>query len=72
MKRGGRALNLPLKTLSGGANDREGFKRLFIQAMKARHLPTHETLLMINPKEIVLSNIIGEGSFGRVWSGIPP
>ena len=60
---------MSLKTLSGGTNDREGFKRLFIQAMKARHLPTHETLLMINPKEIVLNNIIGEGSFGRVWSG---
>jgi hypothetical protein len=28
--------------------------------MKARHLPTHESLLIINPKEIVLSKIIGE------------
>jgi len=28
-----------------------------------------EVLLIINPKEIVLNRIIGEGSFGRVWSG---
>ncbi|CAN0233400.1 unnamed protein product, partial [Phaeothamnion confervicola] len=27
-------------------------------------------LNVINPKEIVLSRIIGEGSFGRVWSGM--
>jgi serine/threonine protein kinase len=37
--------------------------------MSARHLPTHETLLIINPQEITLSRIIGEGSFGRVWNG---
>jgi len=45
------------------------FKECFERAMLARHLPTQETLLIINPKEIVLSKIIGEGSFGRVWSG---
>jgi serine/threonine protein kinase len=45
------------------------FKECFERAMLARHLPTKETLLIINPKEIVLSKIIGEGSFGRVWSG---
>jgi hypothetical protein len=44
------------------------FKECFERAMKARHVSTHESLLMINPKEIVLSRIIGEGSFGRVWS----
>jgi len=37
--------------------------------MQARHLPVQEYLLMIDPKEIVLSTVIGEGSFGRVWSG---
>lgn len=60
---------IPLKTLSGGASYSVDFRECFERAMKARHLPTHESLLMINPKEIVLSKIIGEGSFGRVWNG---
>lgn len=60
---------LSLKTLSGGANTTVDFKQCFERAMRARHLPAHESLLIINPKEIVLSKIIGEGSFGRVWSG---
>lgn len=62
---------IPLKTLSGDGLNTSGvdFKECFVKAMKARHLPTHESLLVINPKEIVLSRIIGEGSFGRVWSG---
>jgi serine/threonine protein kinase len=45
------------------------FKECFDRAMKTRHLPTYEALVVINPKEILLSRIIGEGSFGRVWSG---
>lgn len=61
-------MSIPLKTLSGGA-DSIDLRRCFERAMIARHLPTHEILLIINPKEIVLSRIIGEGSFGRVWSG---
>ena len=32
-------------------------------------MPSAESLLIVNPKEVVLSKIIGEGSFGRVWSG---
>ncbi len=60
---------IPLKTLSGGVVNNREFKKCFEKAMKARHLPTHESLLIINPKEISLSKIIGEGSFGRVWSG---
>ena len=31
--------------------------------------PEGPQLNIINPKEIVLHKIIGEGSFGRVWSG---
>eukprot|EP01038_Epipyxis_sp_PR26KG_P005697 gene5697-7863_t len=60
---------MSLMTLSDGGNNAVDFRQCFERAMKARHLPTHESLLMINPKEIVLSRIIGEGSFGRVWSG---
>jgi len=63
-------IGISLKTLSGdpGGNGLD-FRQCFERAMRARHLPTHESLLIINPREIVLSKIIGEGSFGRVWSG---
>jgi hypothetical protein len=60
---------ISLKTLSGDNNEVLDFKECFERAMKARHLPTHENLLVINPKHVLLSKIIGEGSFGRVWSG---
>ena len=66
---GNEIMGIPLKTLSGGANYNVDFRECFERAMKARHLPTHESLLIINPKEIMLSKIIGEGSFGRVWNG---
>ncbi|KAG5189683.1 kinase-like domain-containing protein [Tribonema minus] len=38
--------------------------------MQARHLWKGHNLNVVNPKEIVLHKIIGEGSFGRVWSGM--
>lgn len=61
---------LSLTTLSGGAPGAlADFKLCYERAMASRHLPIHDTLLIINPKEIVLSCVIGEGSFGRVWSG---
>ena len=64
------AFSMSLRTLSGGdSSSKEQFQKIFRQAMQARHLPTHEALLLINPTEIILSRIIGEGSFGRVWSG---
>ena len=45
------------------------FHRLFpAQAMRARHLANRHALVMIDPSEIVLRDVIGEGSFGRVWS----
>lgn len=57
---------MSLLMLSGGehtANALQEFRLCFERAMSARHLPTHETLLIINPKEIVLSKIIGEFLF---------
>ena len=67
---GGFSAGLSLTTLSGGTPGAlADFRICFERAMAARHLPTHETLLVINPQEIVLSRIIGEGSFGRVWNG---
>lgn len=59
--------NLSLKMLGQGNESKLG--HIFNEAMKARHLPTHETLLLIDPNDIILAHIIGEGSFGRVWSG---
>jgi hypothetical protein len=62
---------MSLNTLTDGQNGTNAldFKESFERAMKTRHLPTYETLVIINPKEILLSRIIGEGSFGRVWNG---
>jgi serine/threonine protein kinase len=62
---------MPLNTLTDGQNGTNSldFKETFERAMRTRHLPTYETLVIINPKEILLSRIIGEGSFGRVWNG---
>lgn len=45
------------------------FRLRFDRAMQARHLIKGHNLNIINPKEIMLHKIIGEGSFGRVWSG---
>lgn len=59
-----------MKTLSfEGDGITIDFRSSFEKAMQARHLPSNEILLMVNPKEVVLYKIIGEGSFGRVWSG---
>jgi len=61
---------MPLITLSGNSTAAlADFRICFERAMSARHLPTHESLIIINPQEIMLSRIIGEGSFGRVWNG---
>ena len=59
---------ITLKTLSL-EGDGIDLKSSFDRAMRARHMTSQETLLMVNPKEVILFKIIGEGSFGRVWSG---
>jgi hypothetical protein len=62
---------IPLTYLSGGTghSDSIDFQKHFERAMKARHLPFNERMLIVDPKEITLVKIIGEGTFGRVWSG---
>jgi hypothetical protein len=60
---------ISLTTLSGSAGEYIDFRHMFEKAMRARHLPSPENLMVIDPGEISLSKIIGEGSFGRVWSG---
>ena len=39
------------------------------RAMQARHLWNKSNLPVLDPTEIVLEDVIGEGSFGRVWRG---
>jgi hypothetical protein len=66
---------IPLGTLDSGSGvgfrvDGVDFKQCYEHAMRARELPVlGNSLLMINPNEVVLARVIGEGSFGRVWSG---
>ncbi len=45
-------------------------KHRFNKAMQARHLWKVNTLNAVNPKEIMLHHVVGEGSYGRVWSGV--
>ncbi|KAJ8605238.1 hypothetical protein CTAYLR_000500 [Chrysophaeum taylorii] len=44
------------------------FSDAYERAMRARHLVNRHSLVMIDPSEITLHEVIGEGSFGRVWS----
>lgn len=44
------------------------FSDAYERAMRARHLVNRHSLVMIDPSEITLHDVIGEGSFGRVWS----
>ncbi|CAM9802571.1 unnamed protein product, partial [Scytosiphon promiscuus] len=64
---------ISLTTLAGPHGLMSGadaeFRLRFDRAMRARHLMKGHNLNIINPKEIMLHKIIGEGSFGRVWSG---
>ena len=52
----------------GGSDLDFEFSDAYERAMKARHLNNRQTLVMIDPSEITLHEVIGEGSFGRVWS----
>lgn len=53
----------------GSSSPTVDFRGCFERAMKARHLPSHESLQILHYKEIQCLTIIGEGAFGRVWSG---
>lgn len=60
---------IPLGALGGTKDSRMDLEACFQRAMKARHMPSHSSLCFINTDEILLEGIIGQGSFGRVWSG---
>jgi serine/threonine protein kinase len=60
---------ISLGTLQGSNGDII-LRECYARALKARNLITADNLIMIDPNEIALVRTIGEGSFGRVWSGI--
>ncbi len=56
---------------SGGDHlSSRAFRRIFNDAMRARHLPAHESLRQISPSDVRLVKVIGQGSFGRVYYGM--
>lgn len=56
---------IPLDTLQiGHTNITDAYQR----AMKTRYVEQPHLLTIIDPQEIFLQRIIGEGTFGRVWS----
>ena len=61
---------ISLATLTGDTHNQFDveFGDAYRAAMKARHLRDAHALVLIDPAEIVLRDVIGEGSFGRVWS----
>ena len=66
---GGHGGFISLGALGGSKDSRVDLEACFQRAMKARHMPSHSSLCFINSDEILLEGIIGQGSFGRVWSG---
>ncbi|GMH77306.1 hypothetical protein TrLO_g11893 [Triparma laevis f. longispina] len=60
---------ISLDTLSYGSVENSDMEEAMQEAMKSRHLTKMGgvQITLIDPKEIVLQRIIGEGTFGRVW-----
>jgi hypothetical protein len=61
--------SVTLNVLTGDVKSTIDIHKCFENAMKSRRVQFRESLVVINPSEITLSSIIGEGSFGRVWAG---
>ena len=60
---------ITLGSLGGGGQTQVDLESCFQRAMRARHMPLHTALCFLSSDEILLESIIGQGSFGRVWSG---
>mmetsp|Transcript_26850 Transcript_26850/g.84145 ORF Transcript_26850/g.84145 Transcript_26850/m.84145 type:complete len:941 (-) Transcript_26850:90-2912(-) len=54
---------------SYGKVDEGNMAEAYERAMQARHLWNKSNLPVLDPTEIVLEDVIGEGTFGRVWRG---
>jgi hypothetical protein len=57
-----------LDTLTYNAIENPSLREAYERAMKTRHVQHAQLLTTIDPKEIEIHRIIGEGNFGRVWS----
>jgi serine/threonine protein kinase len=59
---------ISLDTLTYSAIKHTNITEAYQRAMKTRHVQHPHLLTIIDPQEIFLQRIIGEGTFGRVWS----
>lgn len=59
---------ISLDTLTYSALENSSITDAYQRAMKVRYVQHPHLLTIIDPQEIFLQRIIGEGTFGRVWS----
>jgi serine/threonine protein kinase len=59
---------ISLDTLTYSAVENSNIMEAYQRAMKTRYVQHPHLLTIIDPQEIFLQRIIGEGTFGRVWS----
>lgn len=59
---------ISLDTLTYSALENTNITDAYQRAMKTRYVQHPHLLTIIDPQEIFLQRIIGEGTFGRVWS----
>jgi serine/threonine protein kinase len=59
---------ISLDTLTYSAIENSSIMDAYQRAMKTRYVQHPHLLTIIDPQEIFLERIIGEGTFGRVWS----
>ncbi|KAG7349873.1 serine/threonine protein kinase [Nitzschia inconspicua] len=59
---------ISLDTLTYSALENTNITDAYHRAMKTRYVQHPHLLTIIDPQEIFLQRIIGEGTFGRVWS----
>jgi serine/threonine protein kinase len=59
---------ISLDTLTYSAIENSNITDAYQRAMKTRYVQHPHLLTIIDPQEIFLQRIIGEGTFGRVWS----
>jgi hypothetical protein len=59
---------ISLDTLTYSALEHTSITEAYQRAMQTRHVQHPHLLTLIDPQEIFLQRIIGEGTFGRVWS----
>jgi hypothetical protein len=57
-----------LDTLTYSAVENSSIMEAYQRAMRTRYVHQPNLLTIIDPQEIFLQRIIGEGTFGRVWS----